>query len=165
MLLVITWHLGRAGGRAKAMLPCCLLAISAILPCLECYNDSFFPFPGCLVNTGKVMLNGCDGQKPTIQTCTWVRPKEAWRCPLPLQAHLEPKSPWLPTATLGIPGNLLSQHICCLDSGSAQTQILDPCFDAWILLPTLVLCSQPQPFTVPLHPLLVPRGSMSLLAC
>lgn len=39
MLLVITGHLGRACGTAKAMLPCCVLAISVILCCLECNED------------------------------------------------------------------------------------------------------------------------------
>lgn len=138
MLLVATGHLGRACGAAKAMLPSvCLSALSWMLQRL------FIQFPNWLVNTRKILLDGFDGQKLTILTCNWLvlgwdprilKPafghhKHIWEFPRNLRD------------TLGISGSLLLEHICWLDSGSAQILILDPCFDPCIPSPSCFFIS------------------------
>lgn len=111
----------------------------------------FIPFPSCLVSTGKVMLNGCDGQKLTIWTCSWLalgwgpkKPEGAlchhrhiWELLRSLRALGFPQPPWE------------SQEVFCY-SIFAVLILVRLKHRSWIPLPTLVLCS--QLVTLPLHP-------------
>lgn len=122
MMLIAKWEAGgnyfyavgsyRAFGESmwssKSHAAICVLAISVKLHLSWMLGRLFIQFPHWLVNTGKIMLDGFDGQKLAILTCNWLvlgwgprmlkavfgHHRHIWEFPGNLRELGFPQTPW-----------------------------------------------------------------------